>query len=1064
MRIRSLTVAGFGPYKNQEIVNFDEYVNDGIFLISGKTGAGKSSILDAISYALFAKVTRYDGTQPRLRSDHASGTDASFVTLEFTLNNTEYRVHRTPEYERPKRSGSGTTKQASSVEVAVRQPGQYEWQVIAAKEREAAHELSRILPLTREQFSQVIMLAQNDFQRFLLAKQDDRQALLRSLFNTRRFERLEEHLAERSRASGAGVASALELVAQQAAIVSSIIEDAKADSNSGVETLGITSDAESESESSDSTGSADGTGGANKARDASTGQGPDRESESESEPEPEPEPEADKHSLAWFTAQLSLLTEQHKTALRSQDAAASEAQSRSNTLAHLQNIAALQQRRDVARETIAELDRHRESHLADKQQLEDGERAKAAWPFRSAVTRARDSSAKAQERETEARQRFRQHQTDVDEQNDAGAPLAAGELSAAELSTFIQVLAERIGSLSQLVDDEKHLDELNKQLAHSAQLNAEAEKRRLAATEAIVSLPKQRDQLGATILELTATVAGRASLNDRLLELRQQHTAAELAVKTQAALDLAQADESKAITQNASAAAKLDDLNRARLRGSASDLAAALIKDMPCPVCGSAEHPHPAEPDDATVSDSQLEAARAQLDDAFAALADSRGTVTKLSTEAAEHRTRSKSMPVEDIEALINTTLDSLHVLDSAAVQLAETQEESTRIGTAIAFAHEELEHQQQHSQELVARQAALQADHDSIIQRLSEAKGTFPTVAALRETLMRQRQSAAELGTAQEEAAEAHRMLDQALAQLNEQLTQQGFESLQQAEDAHRSPEDLSALKRRVDDVRDAHSHATKTLKSDEFLDLPNEPVDLAEATDAAAQADEALSTATADAAVAAKRMSQVSAVVSDVRQRISNVEQLLSDHEQLRVLSQTLLGNDPNERRMRLETYVLAAQLEEIVAAANVRLREITGGRYTLEHDDGLQYRNTRAGLGLAVRDEHTGLARSPRSLSGGETFLASLSLALGLAEVVTNQAGGIQLDTLFIDEGFGSLDAETLETAMHALDGLRAGGRTIGLISHVEAMKEQIPAKLNIEVTAHGYSTISRGAHTP
>ncbi|GAB2459429.1 hypothetical protein GCM10027029_21760 [Conyzicola lurida] len=158
-----------------------------------------------------------------------------------------------------------------------------------------------------------------------------------------------------------------------------------------------------------------------------------------------------------------------------------------------------------------------------------------------------------------------------------------------------------------------------------------------------------------------------------------------------------------------------------------------------------------------------------------------------------------------------------------------------------------------------------------------------------------------------------------------------------------------------------------------------------------------------------------------------------------------------------MRLETFVLAAQLEEIVAAANTRLRTMSAGRYSLEHDDALQYRNTKSGLGLAIRDEHTGRTRPTHSLSGGETFLASLALALGLAEVVTNQTGGITLDTLFIDEGFGSLDSETLDIAMSTLDGLREGGRTIGLISHVEAMKEQIPAKLRITVSPRGDSSV-------
>ena len=186
-----------------------------------------------------------------------------------------------------------------------------------------------------------------------------------------------------------------------------------------------------------------------------------------------------------------------------------------------------------------------------------------------------------------------------------------------------------------------------------------------------------------------------------------------------------------------------------------------------------------------------------------------------------------------------------------------------------------------------------------------------------------------------------------------------------------------------------------------------------------------------------------------------------LLAEYETMRSLANSVEGAEPNTMRMRLESYVLAAQLEEIIRAANARLAVMTGGRYSLEHDDSVQYRNTRSGLGIAILDQHTGRARATHSLSGGETFLASLALALGLAEVVSNQAGGITLDTLFIDEGFGSLDSDTLAIAMSTLDSLRSGGRTIGLISHVEAMKEQIPSRLRITVVPQGYSEIDQRA---
>ena len=165
-----------------------------------------------------------------------------------------------------------------------------------------------------------------------------------------------------------------------------------------------------------------------------------------------------------------------------------------------------------------------------------------------------------------------------------------------------------------------------------------------------------------------------------------------------------------------------------------------------------------------------------------------------------------------------------------------------------------------------------------------------------------------------------------------------------------------------------------------------------------------------------------------------------------------------------MNLETFVLAAELEEIVAAANVRLDEMSQGRYRLQHTDSKAARGAASGLGIEVLDAYTGHARPVQSLSGGETFLASLALALGLAEVVTARAGGIRLDTLFIDEGFGSLDADTLDIAMRTLDELRQGGRVIGVISHVEAMKDQLPAQLLVETTDQGPSVIRQDATVP
>ncbi|NNH04733.1 SbcC/MukB-like Walker B domain-containing protein, partial [Microbacterium ulmi] len=247
--------------------------------------------------------------------------------------------------------------------------------------------------------------------------------------------------------------------------------------------------------------------------------------------------------------------------------------------------------------------------------------------------------------------------------------------------------------------------------------------------------------------------------------------------------------------------------------------------------------------------------------------------------------------------------------------------------------------------------------------------------------------------------------------------------------------------------------------LLETDLAGVPDEPVDLAEASAAAAAARAAWN----DAVATAARDREVATQLADAAARAADVHAAsaegLRDYEVIAGLANAVAGR--TDSRMDLETFVLAAELEEIVAMANLRLDAMSDGRYRLQHTDAVGARRVASGLGLVVLDAYTGQTRQPQSLSGGETFLASLALALGLAQVVTQRAGGVRLDTLFIDEGFGSLDAETLDLAMRTLDELRQGGRTVGLISHVEAMKEQLPARLHVEATPQGPSVIRQDA---
>ncbi|MFD1721657.1 SbcC/MukB-like Walker B domain-containing protein, partial [Amnibacterium endophyticum] len=318
----------------------------------------------------------------------------------------------------------------------------------------------------------------------------------------------------------------------------------------------------------------------------------------------------------------------------------------------------------------------------------------------------------------------------------------------------------------------------------------------------------------------------------------------------------------------------------------------------------------------------------------------------------------------------------------------------------------------------------------------------------ARRDLLRALERAGAEAATARDDAGEAADALDRALAEA-------GFAGVDDLRAAALPVAEREAIETAVHRHDQARAAATAQLAEHDVAAAPTAPAEVDAAAEAKRLALEQQRAALQREADLATRAQHALALATRVAETVAATA---GAREQLRVaapLATAVRGG--NARRMRLEAYVLAARLEQIVAAANLRLATMTDGRYTLRHDDALAERGAHSGLGLEVMDEHTGRTRQIASLSGGETFLASLALALGLAEVVSDEAGGVRLDTLFVDEGFGSLDRQTLDTAMETLDSLRAGGRVVGLISHVEGMQEDIPAGLHVEREADGSSSV-------
>ncbi|WP_111720847.1 AAA family ATPase [Homoserinimonas sp. OAct 916] len=1053
MRIHRLEVAGFGPFRTAQTVDFDHFIDDGIFLITGKTGAGKSSILDAICFALYDAVPRYDGTQTRLRSHHAAPEDPSYVTLDFTAGGNRYRVSRTPEYERAKKSGTGTTKEKPTAELFVWQPDEANgtgtvagaatgatdiehWVGLASGPRDVGHELARIVGLTKEQFLQVVLLAQNRFQEFLLARDDERQAVLRSLFGTRRFEQYETALAGRAKDIESRLRTAVDQVREEGRRVVDLLAESVAGG-------AVNADPKLQTGESD-----EGLGAGFYGEPANEPSGdPVQRAAGEFDAAPE------HPTLEWFEAALSRLGDAlvaAEKATTDADAAFAEADH-----IHREQVETLarQRRRDDARSRLETLTGQADAITADRRRVHEAISAAAVWPQvearRNAATALEDARASehaALRAFLAAEEAAKEHQTP-----------AATEVDAAAIAASIDQNAHAIGALEQVVHDELALPELRDELAARQTLRDNAEAAVTKNASRASELPQLIDALGDRVLKTQLSAATHSSATEAVQRVTTALQGASEAAALGPELIAAQQSEGAAASANSAAAAHLDDLHRRRLAGYAGELAAKLKPGERCAVCGSVEHPQPAVTAGEPVTEADLDRAHESLENCRTALDNARAVAKGVEAKLAAALARATGKGADELSAeLVEAEADVKRAADAGS-ELITQQAELTGLKNEQAELGAEAERLRSVRDAALAGFTEMDARLTAIVQRVDRAKKEFESVAERSSALQRALEAARALARALTTRESRHQALAAATQHVDAQLVAHHFSSEESVDAARLDEAERQRLEAAIRDWEQADATARSTLAEPSLADLPETLMDTIPAAERRDQASTARDAAFAHRSMIQERHTQLSTVVTGVRQRLESSAQLTREHDEVQQLAAAVQGGGSNTRRMRLETYVLAGQLEEIVTAANVRLRVMTSGRYSLEHDDSKQYRGVRSGLGLEIIDQHTGRSRATRSLSGGETFLASLALALGLAEVVTNQAGGLTLDTLFVDEGFGSLDADTLDVAMSTLDSLRAGGRTIGLISHVGAMKEQIPAHLRVEVGAQGDSSI-------
>ncbi|MGC5170588.1 AAA family ATPase [Microbacterium sp. DT81.1] len=989
MRIHRLEVEGFGPFRDRQSVDFDAFAEEGIFLISGRTGAGKSSILDAVCFALYGNVPRYEEGDKRLRSDHSEPGDPTQVVLEFSTGDRRWRIERSPEFDRLKRRGGGTTIQAPEARMFEWVDGS--WRGRAARPRDVGVLLDEILGLNQQQFLQVILLAQNRFARFLLAKNDERQTLLRTLFGTRRFEEYERAFEQRRKDAG-------EAMALQNQALLSDLEQAEA----LLDETPLPGAGEGEPANLDLA-----------VRLGHVQQGALRA----------------RHIVETATAEEATATAAH---------AAAEKRS-----AELLAQAEKQQRRDRSRAALQALEARAGAIRGDRAEFADAQRAEALRPAIDGARKALVALTAATAREASAREAW----------------LAAGEEDAGptELDALVSTLTREVGEWSAALPAERGIPGAEADVARFEAALALLDARLAEADASRLGLPARIAALDDALADATRAGAGAEDAADRVRELEGRRGAAAEAATLLKAAWVAERAAMDAGSAFRAASAALDELRERRLAGYAGELAEALVAGESCAVCGSLEHPSPAPRGGDPVTPEAIAEAEAAKGAALAADVAATRHLRAAEQATADAAARAGGQSADELDGLLADARGAASAASEAATRAEALRADREALVAEAATLQELRESVAAERSITLAQLAAARGSLEHARRTVEAARGDFAGVGERIRATERRIGLAAELADVLRATARLADAATAAADDLEERLAETGFDDLASATAALREPAVRTALDARIREF-DAQLAAEKaTLMPLELEMLPEHLIDTEEAATALAVAEALWRSAVTARAQAEQRADVLADAAARAEFAYDAIAALAAEVAVIERLAHTVSGRAPNTRRMKLETFVLAAELEEIVAAANVRLGEMSGERYSLQHSDALAARGAASGLGLEVLDRYTGRPRPAQSLSGGETFLASLALALGLAEVVTGRAGGITLDTLFIDEGFGALDAETLDIAMRTLDELRQGGRTVGVISHVEAMKEQLPAQLLVEVTPEGWSAV-------
>ena len=915
MRPIKLTVSAFGPYVGKTVLDLDKLGENGLYLITGDTGAGKTTIFDAITYALYGEASGDNREPSMFRSKYAEATTPTEVELVFSYAGKTYTVKRNPEYERPKSRGEGFTTQKAEVQL------KYPDGRVVTKQRDVDNAIRDIMGINRSQFLQIAMIAQGDFLKLLLAPTEERKKIFRQIFKTQLYQDLQDRLKKES---------------------GQLNDKCDAARNSIKQYIdGIT---------------------------------------------------CDENDV------LSIEVEKAKNGLLSA--------------------------KDVMNLIDRLLTQDNDKKTAIQKSISDADKALEIVNANLGKIEAKEQTQKALD----------QAQKNLIGENETNLTLkTAFDIEKGKVSEREQ-LAEEKAKIEAEFSRYEALDALEKQIKYDEDTISKNERQ----------LKKDREQYAIDEAEFKILKKEFESLSDagegKEKLSRQKEKTQEKQAKLQNLsalfkafhelgdnLDTLQSDYKKASESSEEATADYEAKTRAFLDEQAGIIAETLENGKPCPVCGSLEHPCIAHKSAKAPTEAQLKRAKENADKARKGAEDLSGKCKEakgiLDAKKAETEKLAKelwqSVTFEDVENDLPEEQKVVSV-EIAALDTALSEEEkkvSRRSALSESLPKTEMSLAER-DKDITARSTALEADRASLSEKKNQRNA----------------------------AKESLRFYNIAEAQRKSEALGKTVSEMKEAYDNAQSA--LSDSDKKIAGYNASITELSKQLSSDCDLDKEAETKKKAELSEKR--------TADDDAAKALHtHIESNTKVLANIQAKVGDLDALEKRYTWLKALSNTANGNISGKEKVMLETYIQMTYFDRIIARANTRFMVMSGGQYELKRRKEAENNRSQSGLDLDVIDHYNGTERSVKTLSGGESFKASLSLALGLSDEIQASAGGVKLDTMFVDEGFGSLDEESIDQAMKALLSLVDGNRLVGIISHVADLKNRIDKQIVVTKEKSGGS---------